>query len=181
MKVMRQFIYDYRPDVIILNSRYVTTMVNTYSHTHTHTHTHTKSTQSKEDTRTYILLYFTTSYFPPYRVVSNHFSLYYIVLYCIILHSGGQNSLTTAQILTTEIVPEAAEMIRNRARYRYRCAMLCYAVLCYAMLCYAMLCYAMLCYALHCTALHCTALLCKILTFLFLYFCSLRILSNFLY
>ena len=30
--------------------------------------------------------------------------------------SGGQNSLSTAQMVTGEIVPEVAEMIKNRAR-----------------------------------------------------------------
>ena len=81
-----------------------------------------------------------TSYFPPYRMKS-----FLIVLYCIILRSGGQNSLTAAQTLTTEIVPEAAEMIRNRARYRY----------------------IMPCSALLCPALPCPALLCTTLTLLF--------------
>jgi hypothetical protein len=37
-QVMRQFIYDYRPDVIILNSRYVT-----HAQAHTHTDIHTNS------------------------------------------------------------------------------------------------------------------------------------------
>ena len=86
-QVMRQFIYDYRPDVIILNSRYFTPKVHTHtksSHSHTHahiyvssesthshtlrahTHTHRQRADSQKETRA------RTSYFISWHLTFHH-------------------------------------------------------------------------------------------------------------
>lgn len=128
---MRQFIYDYRPDVIILNSRYV---IHPQTHTHTNAHALTHTCPCPCPYKYYAMSRFVALFLTDhtfYTIILHIINLmiHYIILYffyfAYLLHhlyylhflrSGGQNSLTTAQTLTTEIVPEAAEMIRNRAK-----------------------------------------------------------------
>ena len=45
--------------------------------------------------------------------------------------SGGQNSLSTAQMVTGEIVPEVAEMIKNRARWVRKIIAFSFVIFCF--------------------------------------------------
>ena len=94
-----------------------------HMHRHIHTHTHTHTNIHTNSFQCYVSLYCIVPYLTCIfhliilLITISHRILYYTSnTFNTFLLSGGQNSLTTAQTLTTEIVPEAAELIRNRAK-----------------------------------------------------------------